>query len=282
MGRIEATGRTLEEALDAAAQQLGVSLNELEYEVLEEGSKGFLGIGQTPTTIAAWVREGADAKEPGAALSAAESSSEPPEEALGVSEGYEEPQPQEDIPSAGSDACEAAEAEEEPEPEHESSDEMAAGLSRSSREIADELLGLLGDVLSAMRLDAKPQIKSVDDEEIVLDIHGKDVAILIGKQGQTLDALQYLLGIAAARTSRTKLRIILDAENYRERHSEMLRKRALEYAKAVVESGEEAVLEPQPARDRRVIHLALADHPDVYTYSEGVGEERHVVISPKK
>lgn len=280
MGKIEATGRTLEEALHAAAQQLGVSVNDLEYEVIEEGSKGFLGIGQTPTSITAWVREGLESASHAESTWTAQASKEPAEEAPEVSAEYEEPETQEEMPGPAADACEAAE--DEAEPLDEGADEMDAGLSRDAKEIAEELVGLLENVLAAMRLDAKPKVKSVDDEEIVLDITGKDVAILIGKQGQTLDALQYLIGIAAAKTSSARLRIILDAENYRQRHSEILQKRALEYARAVAESGEEAVLEPQPARDRRIIHLALADHPDVYTYSEGAGEERHVVISPRK
>ncbi len=127
-----------------------------------------------------------------------------------------------------------------------------------------------------------PVVRSASSEEVVIDIVGEDVALLIGKHGQTLDALQYLMAIAANKSSSERRRVILDAENYRNRHQEILERKAREYAKAVAREGKEAVLEPQSARDRRIIHLALADHPDVYTYSEGEGDERHVVISPKK
>jgi len=118
------------------------------------------------------------------------------------------------------------------------------------------------------------------DERVTLA--GEDVAILIGRHGQTLDALQYLVGIIANRDPHARRRVTLDAEGYRERHRQALEKTALDYARAVKDEGKEAVLEPQSARDRRIIHVALAEHPDVYTYSEGEGDERHVVISPRK
>ncbi len=90
------------------------------------------------------------------------------------------------------------------------------------------------------------------------------------------------MGICAGRTTNVKRRVILDAEGYRQHHKETLEDKAREYAKYVKEEGKEAVLEPQSPRDRRIVHMALSDNPDVYTYSEGEGENRHVVISPKK
>jgi spoIIIJ-associated protein len=147
---------------------------------------------------------------------------------------------------------------------------------------ADAVVRIVEDVVKAMEIDARPVVKADGREETVVDIVGSDVAILIGTRGQTLDALQYLVSIAANKGRSDKRRVILDAEGYRQRQKEMLERRAREYARAVKEQGQEAVLEPQPARDRRIIHVALADDKDVYTYSEGVGDDRHVVISPKK
>jgi len=147
-----------------------------------------------------------------------------------------------------------------------------------------EALKLIGTILDAMRFDAKPELASEDDEEIRINLSGdsNDIGRLIGRHGQTLDALQYILGIAVNRSSSQKIRVLLDAEGYRERHQQMLEAKALEIAKQVKELGEEAVLDPQPPRDRRIIHVALADDPDVITYSEGEGDDRHVVISPRK
>lgn len=249
METIEVSGRTEEEAVHVAAQQLGVATDAVEYQVVEEGGKGFLGLGQAPTLIKARVKEGYQAQ-----ARPAPAAEEPVEEEPVVEEPEAEPVVEAEAP--------ADEAKREP--------------------FADHVLGILEDVLEAMEVDAKPVLKVNTEEETSVDIVGKDVAILIGKGGQTLDALQYLISIGANKGRVDKRRVILDAEGYRERQKELLEKRAREYAQAVKEQGQEAVLEPQPARDRRIIHLALADDEGIYTYSEGMGENRHVVISPKK
>lgn len=242
MDSIEVNGRTIEEAVETAARELGVNSEDIDYEIVEEGSKGFLGLGQSPTVIKATLKEGV---EPG-------------------------PRP-------------VAKAEEpvkfEPEP---SMAEAVEGMPAVGDEFTGIVVKILADVLGAMGLDARPVVRSDNEEEVDVELVGKDLAILIGKRGQTLDALQYLVGIGANKGGMGRKRVILDAEGYRERHREMLERRAQDYARAVKEHGEEAVLEPQPARDRRIVHLALRDDPDVYTYSEGEGEDRHVVISPKK
>lgn len=260
MKKVEATGRTTEEALRDAAQQLGVSVDALEYEIIEEGSKGFLGLGQIPTTVRAWVGK----------TDVPKARTEPVVEAV---EETVEPEPEPEPEPAA-----PVQAEQEPVAEVRAAEAPEGDLG----ELTDHLVSFLDDVLEAMHLGGKAAVKSVDSQEIVIELTGKDMAILIGKQGQTLDALQYIAGIVASRVMDTRHRVILDAEGYRERHKEMLQQKALEYAKAAAEAGKEAVLEPQPARDRRIVHLALADHPDVYTYSEGEGDQRHVVISPKK
>ena len=234
MDKIEASGRTLEEALQMAAHELRVPVDGVEYEVVEEGSKGFLGLGQSPTVLQAWAKEGFT-----------------PEE-------YP-------TPSAEGEGIAAA-------PQVETGEDT----------FVESLVKTLGEILSAMDLSAQPVVKSVTPEEVEVNLEGSDVAILIGKHGQTLDALQYLVSIAANKGQVKTRRVILDAEGYRQRHKEALEKIAHEYARGVKERGQEAELEPQSARDRRIIHMALAEDPDVYTYSEGAGDNRHVVISPKK
>jgi spoIIIJ-associated protein len=241
LNTVEASGRTIEEAVQTAAQQLGVSADGVEYEIVEEGTKGFLGLGQMPTTVKAWVKEG---YVPSAAPVEVEDTEEVPVEVV--------------------------------------SDEESVKFSGEGDVFVDETLRIVGDVLKAMEVDAKPVLKSADDEEVTVNIAGDDVAILIGKHGQTLDALQYIVGLAVAKYSDTRRRLILDAENYRARHQELIEAKAREYADAVRAEGREAVLDPQNPRDRRIVHMILAEDPDVYTYSEGEGEDRHVVISPKK
>lgn len=248
-----------------AASQLGVGIDGVDYEIMEEGTKGFLGLGQTPTLISAWVREGYE-----------RGSSPPPAGPAPVAEKREEEA--EEQPEAVEVYDEEAALE-----EVEERDEMAAvEPAADGRGFTGALVGILNDVIAAMGLEVRPQVISDTKEEVVVELLGKDVAILIGKRGQTLDALQYLVSIAANKPMSTSRRVILDAEGYRQRHREMLERKARDLAQAVKEAGQEAVFEPQSARDRRIIHLALASDPDVYTYSEGEGEDRHVVISPKK
>jgi len=162
--------------------------------------------------------------------------------------------------------------------------EQAAVPSETGISKAQRALRMLEDVLQAMRLEAQPRLVSETDEEVQIEIVGApdDIGRIIGHHGQTLDALQYLAAIAVNRHEPGRVRILLDAEGYRDRHRQMLEAKAHEYARKVKETGSEAVLEPQSARDRRIVHMALADDPDVYTYSEGEGEDRHVVISPRK
>ncbi|MHB9037048.1 MAG: RNA-binding cell elongation regulator Jag/EloR [Armatimonadota bacterium] len=247
MKTVEASGRTLEEAVQIAAQELGVSVDGVEHEVVEEGTKGFLGLGQSPTTVNAWVREGYVPE------------TAPPAEAEGFGEG-------------GDVRVEVLSDEEE----------QVGRFSEEGDVFVDEIIRILKDVLKAMEIDAKPVLKASDNEEVMVNIAGSDVAILIGKHGQTLDALQYIVGLAAAKYSDSRRRLILDADGYRARHQEMIEAKAREYADAVKAEGREAVLDPQNPRDRRIVHMSLADDPDVYTYSEGEGDYRHVVISPKK
>jgi len=253
MDKIEVSGRTIEEAIQTAAKELGVGTDAVEYEVVEEGAKGFLGLGQSPTTIKAWVREGVEAP------------------------AQPEPAPVEPAP-----VVEEPVVEEQFEPEMAEAEAPQPAPEDNVEQFNDKLLAMLGDILGAMNVAAKPVVKATQPGEVTVTIQGADVAILIGRHGQTLDALQYLVSIAANRACGTRLRVILDAEGYRDRHREMLEKKAHEYADAVKAEGQEAELEPQSARDRRIIHMTLADDPDVYTYSEGEGDARHVVISPKK
>ena len=236
---IEVSGKTLQDAVQLAAQQLGVSEQDVEYEVVEEGTQGFLGLGQSPTLVRAHVREGI------------------------------QPAPVQEI-EAVEEQTQLVE------------NEIAGSPSDETQLFVDSLTKIVGEVVKAMGVDAAPVVRLAGEDEVEMDLVGDDVGILVGKHGQTLDALQYLMGICAGKTTNVKRRVILDAEGYRQRHKETLEGKAREYANYVKEEGKEAVLEPQSPRDRRIVHMALADNPDVYTYSEGEGENRHVVISPKK
>lgn len=116
---------------------------------------------------------------------------------------------------------------------------------------------------------------------IAFNIEGEDLGILIGRRGQTLAALQYILRLIVGHRSETWVPIIVDAEGYKERRHEALKALALRMADHVKTRGSPFTLEPMPAYERRIVHLALADNPAVYTESIGEGESRKVVIRPK-
>ena len=133
-------------------------------------------------------------------------------------------------------------------------------------------------------LDASARVASIEADTITLEATGGDAGLLIGRRGQTLHALQHLLLVMMTHgeSGTQRYRLVLDADGYRRRRQEALEQLAQSLATQVSQTGEEAVLEPLNAMERRIVHTALADNPDVETYSEGEGPERHVVISPRR
>lgn len=156
----------------------------------------------------------------------------------------------------------------------------------SARAVSEVLEGLL----PKLDVDATVEIRSgsyvMPDEEAaastVYDIIGDDLGILIGRRGQTLVALQYLVRLMVANRIKYFVPVIIDVNGYRQRRLRELRSLALRTADQVRERQMPFSLEPMPAFDRRIIHLILADHPDVTTQSVGMGEERKVVIVLKE
>ena len=116
---------------------------------------------------------------------------------------------------------------------------------------------------------------------ITLNVEGDDLGILIGRRGQTLSCLQYMVRIIVGHQKKLWLPIVIDVESYKQRRCNALQTLAFRIAEQVTQKGEPFALEPMPAFDRRIIHLALADHQDVITESSGEGEARRVVIIPK-
>lgn len=140
----------------------------------------------------------------------------------------------------------------------------------------------LEEVFRAMGMDLLiEKFISRKDEEIILKIHGDGIGVLIGKHGQTLDALQYLTNLAGNKGHRNWHRIILDAENYRERRRETLERLAKNLADRVKRTRKKAMLEPMNPYERKIVHMSLQNDPAVTTYSEGEEPYRKVVIDLK-
>lgn len=145
----------------------------------------------------------------------------------------------------------------------------------------EEAASVLREILDKMGIEA--EVSAFDDgERIILDAHGSESGLVIGKKGATLDALQYLVNRIIFKAPGEKPLVTVDAEGYRGRREDSLVDLAKRLAEKVERSGKPVPVEPMSAHDRRVVHMALADHPHVRTESEGEGAGRRVVIFPKR
>ncbi len=138
------------------------------------------------------------------------------------------------------------------------------------------------NLMQKMMLNAVVSVKEKEDESICLDIEGKELGVLIGKRGNTLNALQYLANVIYHRQfSFGRGRILVDVENYRKKRKKTLEQLARNLAVKAMNTKSDVTLEPMTAQERRIIHLALKNHKDVITYSQGEEPFRNVVISPR-
>jgi len=151
-----------------------------------------------------------------------------------------------------------------------------------AKEVLANLLIRMG-VKASVNIEKTEAVVNEEDKSnpITLNIVGDDLGILIGRRGQTLDALQYLVRLIVSKQAISKTPILIDVENYKQRRYEDLRTLALNVASQVKANKSSFRLEPMPAFERRIVHLTLADDPDVVTESIGEGESRKVVVSPK-
>ena len=261
MSTIEATGKTIEDAVRSGLVRLGRMKEEVDIEILEEPKSGFFGFGSKPARVR--ITEKADVTpvpseviqaEPETEVSAAEPKAADVVEAVEVAE----PDMMEDEPSEP--------AVQEPEEEAFSAEEAAA-----------KGKAFLQEVLKNMGIDVviETMLKS---DNILLHLHGKNLGILIGKHGQTLDALQYLTNLTTNQGENARYFIMLDVENYRHRREETLKQLAHRLANRVKQNGESVTLEPMNGYERKIIHVALQNDSEVRTESEGKDPYRHVVI----
>ena len=253
MNMVEKTGKTVEDAVKAALAELGASRDQAEVEVLEESKPSLLGLfGGRDAKVRVTVKE-AEPEVPAAPEPAEEAAPEAAEAPVEETEAA----PQEDAKAP-------ADREEER--------QAAAAAAKA----------FLEEIFRAMGMDLLiEKFISRKDEEIILKIHGDGIGVLIGKHGQTLDALQYLTNLAGNRGRKNWNRIILDAENYRERRRETLERLARNLADRVKRTRKKAMLEPMNPYERKIVHMSLQNDPAVTTYSEGEEPSRKVVIDLK-
>lgn len=204
----EKKGKSVDEAVQAALEELGCGADEVEIEVIEEGSKGLLGlIGGKPATVKVSRRE-----------------ADPAEDA---------------------------------------------------RKIVEELL-------KKMKIDYQINTISAEQGTIRINIIGNDMGLLIGRKGETLNALQYIAGLMINRKRGERLRLVLDVEDYRKKRDESLESLALRLSEKVKDTRKNVVMRPMSSQERRIVHTALQEDPQVVTYSMGDEPNRKVVIALKK
>lgn len=204
--KIEIQGKSLEEAKLNAASALDISVDELQYEILENATSGIFGIGAKQCKILAWTE--------------------------------------------GKDVSKVAE-------------------------------GFLNKILPLMSVRGTASAKSNQDM-LEVTVEGENMGVVIGKRGETLDALQYLTSIVVNNESEDYVRVSLDTENYRQKRTVALQKLANKVADKVVKNGRSLTLEPMNSFERRVIHSTLQENPDVVTMSVGEEPQRKVVVSLEK
>jgi spoIIIJ-associated protein len=217
----EASGRTVDEAIEKALEDLGADAEQVETEILTEGSRGLLGLGAEEARVRVTVVEPEKPQEP-------------------VSTG---------------------------------------------EEVAEISLDVVRELLRHMGVQAQVVVQESDQGEVsptVLDVTGDDLGILIGRQGETLRDLQYVARLIVSRKLQRWVNIVVDVGGYKRRREKILTELAGRMAERVVAEGKPVTLEPMPAHERRIVHMALRDHDLVRTESIGEGRRRKVVIYPNE
>ncbi|HZG57277.1 RNA-binding cell elongation regulator Jag/EloR [Paenibacillus sp.] len=150
-----------------------------------------------------------------------------------------------------------------------------------SGDIVEDARAYLSEIVARMGVQATIERVADDDGNVLFQMRGKDLGVLIGRRGQTLDALQTLINVFANRSSGEHVRIVLDAERFRERRKKTLEDLSLRLANQVVRTKKDVVLEPMSSLERRIIHFQLQNHPKVKTFSKGEEPNRRIVITLK-
>lgn len=283
-GSIRVSAKTLDDAITEALIQLGVTSDRLEYNVIEKGSAGFLGIGMKQAVIEAWKKE-EKTEEPDIsdfreAVKEEISSilDEPVKKEEPKKEKKEPVKKAKDKPAKMPKEKKAEEKKEEPvKPVKE--EQVLAEVEEQTIKAVEQFLK---DTLKAMDMDVEITSSIDGDGALYVDMKGDHMGILIGKRGQTLDALQYLANRVANKHQAGYVRVKLDTENYRARREETLKHLAKNIAHKVKRNRRPVVLEPMNPYERRIIHSALQSDPYVTTHSEGEDPYRKVVVTLKR
>lgn len=274
----EFSAKTVSDCITEACTTLGVPSDRLEYEVVSEGSSGFMGIGAKPAVIKARIKSEEEVK---AAVNEAAISEKAALEAEKIAKEAKNEEVDEKAFEAAKEAIDAKVLEATA-----PVDNGRGGKVLTDEEIEEVKAAadkFLKDVFASMQMEVKITCDFARlDNTLSIDLAGDDMGVLIGRRGQTLDSLQYLVSLVVNKGTHEYIRVKVDTENYRKRRKDTLENLAKNQAYKVKSSRRSVVLEPMNPYERRIIHSALQNDNYVTTHSEGEEPFRKVVITLKK
>ena len=262
MSKHEFIGKNTEDAINEGLRKLGCTISDVKVEVLDEGAKGLFGFfGSKQARVLLTLEETGDD-----ALSALSS--------MTLDSFGDKPQKKrkaEYKPAAVQEPEKTAAPEDMP-------PHRQAGASASVHEKAQVFLE---ELTRLMNIPTEVDIKSDSENNLLIQLIGDSQGTLIGRRGETLDAMQYLTSLLINQGSESYIRVTLDAENYRAKREDSLRRLASRMATRAYKTGRKVAIEPMNPYERRILHASLQNHPHVTTHSEGDEPNRHVVITLK-
>ena len=261
----EFSGKTIEDAITEACTKYTVTSSRLEYEIVDKGNSGFLGINSKPALIRARVKEESD---PVSEAPVSEASSEEKEE--------RKEEKAEEVKEVKKEEAACV--------KDDQNDNVSSLPADLDEEKTEKIIkDFLTDVFKAMETEAQIKVSfNKEDGSVDVDLEGPDMGVLIGKRGQTLDSLQYLLSLVVNKNCSGYIRIKVDTENYRKRRKDTLENLAKNLSFMVKRTRRPVSLEPMNPYERRIIHSALQNDRYVTTHSEGEEPFRRVVITLKR
>lgn len=266
---IEVSAADVQTAIDKGIAELGVTQDKVMVEVLEEPSRGLLGLGAKPAKVRLTV-----IRAPTTTASVPPATSTPPR-----------------LPEkAPVDTAKSARRETDEDADDEYAPVLGKKVPVSAEELAEDAkvgVKTLQQLLSNMQIDgavsASPAETSDDEPpHWILDVQGQNLSLLIGHRGETLASLQYVTRLIASKELGHRANIVIDVEGFKSRRETMLRRLAKRMADQALQRGRTVTLEPMPPHERRIIHLTLRDNPNVTTESVGDGDHRKVTIIPRR
>lgn len=289
-----ATGATVEEAIQNACRELGVSIDEVTPEVLRFPKKGFLGIGKIDAEVRVTVQTEEEAKKPEKLVRKPVSQTTP---AVTKKETAAQPQTVKKEKSAAPEQKPVAPAKPEKkeeavkaisveapaeiqneEKQEEKQPEIPMEQLQPKMDVAKAYLQEIFDKMGLTGIEIR--MEPAENRTVLVHLEGGDIGTVIGKRGETLDAIQYLVSLAANRSEGEYVRFTINAGNYREKREETLRALAQRMAKKVLKTGRPAALEPMNPYERRIIHAVVTEIDGVFSKSTGEEPNRKVVIKP--